>query len=107
MIIYGENGKPIINIEECYLDKALNGDEGWRKCFYIGFQSASVCMGLKIPESFEEGYKMFTTGDFDKYKPFQELSLNEIVDLGVKGKLHFMGETDWYYIKGLIGEVNE
>jgi len=50
---------------------------------------------------------MFVKGDFDKYKPFRELSLTEIVDLGVQGKLYSMEETGWRYIKTLIGESNE
>lgn len=107
MIIYGENGKPLLEIADCYLDKALDGDKEWRKCFYIGFQSTSVCMNLKVPDNFEEGYDMFVKGDFDKYKPFQELSLKAIVDLGLQGKLYSMEETDWRYIKTLIGESNE
>lgn len=107
MIIYGENGKSLVNIGDTYLDIALCGDEVWKDCFHTGFKCASICMNLKVPESFEEGYEMYTKGLYNKFKPFQELSLQEIVDLGVQGKLNFMEGTDWSYLKGLIRGANE
>ena len=107
MIIYGENGKPLVNIGDTYLDKALCGDSSWKNCFHTGFKCASICMNLKVPESFEEGYEMYTKGLYNKFKPFQELSLQEIVALGTQGKLYSLDVAEWSYIKGLIGESNE
>lgn len=102
MKIIGENGLVIVHMDKVYFDKAIEGDGQWRSIFLNGFNGASIALGLKVFNNFEEATEFYLSGGYDIHEPIEELSLAKILDLGCQGKLPSLTPYVWERIYHLV-----